>query len=809
MQKSDKRPAEVTLDQTVEGDISHDATQAVIDQKMKKKREILEKRNARKTKASLRTQRHDWDFSGLEPPAPRPEQENTEVQREQTAINVAEVVDDEVFTVQVMTDEVDRDNQIEDQDQDQSETDEADKDNQREDPITDQKNTDEANSQRKDPNSDQTKTGEDPRGHKTPMDFSTLYEFDSEDLEEEVSPYVVRQRKSERDPITTADFRDITLALNNVDSDEQREQAEPPKETSEDGNVVQESRQTVSDSLAESRNESGVTRRSTRSSMRVSDVAAHQEKNSADNSATANVKKFPSIVNTPSPSSRKAMEEVSQRNDEEENIEDFGGEQRESVPVSAVEKSRMKAGLNTTRKSLVLDQTGMFRPATESTRIGNIDLSMSLSVKSPAVEDRSEQRARPGRDTSTPFTRAVRQQALSKTALLTATRQHTDGRRENQTIDPRMPTPKILEVVREARKSGVKSLRLSQHQASLAEDIIEGGTQTSPLVQDDNVEAGCQVTPGLENQPLASAQPVNDSLTEEVNIDLPQDDEDGGYEDFQPNMTNSGRKNPSPIIERRNEVEEEDISEINEIDEEDDVSGDEENGRNVREKETNHQNEMLAEDIVEDDGVVNEGDVDDPDDCETGESDAEGPVKAPLSASRSGKELRQAPLTRYLESRRDTASPLISPLNSPQKEKPKQKPKPRATSSKKIDSKLIFPAKQVKFEYQRFSRYKLKADAERTLVKGSEDFLKEALRRMSDFAGERGAESIHLCDVRRMMVECGFVPDKDKDPKDRHFYQTIHQIARYEQVEELIPCNRGPGVLEVGNLVNFNFNDLR
>merc|ERR1711874_51228 len=102
------------------------------------------------------------------------------------------------------------------------------------------------------------------------------------------------------------------------------------------------------------------------------------------------------------------------------------------------------------------------------------------------------------------------------------------------------------------------------------------------------------------------------------------------------------------------------------------------------------------------------------------------------------------------------ASPLISPLDSPQKEKPKQKPKPRATSSKKIDSKLIFPAKQVKFEYQRFSRYKLKADAERTLVKGSEDFLKEALRRMSDFAGERGAESIPLCDIRRMMVECGF-----------------------------------------------------
>ena len=47
-------------------------------------------------------------------------------------------------------------------------------------------------------------------------------------------------------------------------------------------------------------------------------------------------------------------------------------------------------------------------------------------------------------------------------------------------------------------------------------------------------------------------------------------------------MTNSGRKNPSPIIERRNEVEEEEFSEINEIDEEDDVSGDEENEKSVR-----------------------------------------------------------------------------------------------------------------------------------------------------------------------------------------------------------------------------------
>ena len=54
-----------------------------------------------------------------------------------------------------------------------------------------------------------------------------------------------------------------------------------------------------------------------------------------------------------------------------------------------------------------------------------------------------------------------------------------------------------------------------------------------------------------------------------------------------------------------------------------------------------------------------------------------------------------------------------------------EKPKPRAKPRKKEDPKLIFPAKQVKFEYQRFSRYKLKAESESTLVKASQDFLKD------------------------------------------------------------------------------------
>ena len=48
---------------------------------------------------------------------------------------------------------------------------------------------------------------------------------------------------------------------------------------------------------------------------------------------------------------------------------------------------------------------------------------------------------------------------------------------------------------------------------------------------------------------------------EEVNIDLPPEEEDGETEELQQNITNSGRRNPSPISERRNEVDEEEEEE--------------------------------------------------------------------------------------------------------------------------------------------------------------------------------------------------------------------------------------------------------
>merc|ERR1712029_721957 len=67
------------------------------------------------------------------------------------------------------------------------------------------------------------------------------------------------------------------------------------------------------------------------------------------------------------------------------------------------------------------------------------------------------------------------------------------------------------------------------------------------------------------------------------------------------------------------------------------------------------------------------------------------------------------------------------------------------------------------------------------------------MARMSEFADERGAEKIHLCDIKRMMVECGFIKDPANDPNDYSFYQDLRDIARDSHVKELIPVNKGTG----------------
>merc|ERR1719341_1781145 len=169
----------------------------------------------------------------------------------------------------------------------------------------------------------------------------------------------------------------------------------------------------------------------------------------------------------------------------------------------------------------------------------------------------------------------------------------------------------------------MRSMRLSTYNKTFGhpEDVIDGGTQTSPMVLPPeenpvNHEAECQVTPGIDatnpppkvigdmslpvghtsgsqeqlssrNATIAGfsvsneesseraekrrsavneiinslnhslrekAEDLMNSLTEEVDIDLKENE--GHLENIEKELdiTLSGRRNPSPVIERRNEV---------------------------------------------------------------------------------------------------------------------------------------------------------------------------------------------------------------------------------------------------------------
>ena len=768
---------------------------------MEKKRKLLEKRYARKTRA--KAQRHNWDFSELVPPTPVEDQDQTgrgssdqapltETQTE----NISNLIEDdvqeekgeEIAPTQVVEDppekrqtfdvdnlvghvqtEVMKDPREKKRTFESASLVEFDTDEEDETPVKTLKEKDDVHVE--------TEVMKDPREKKRTFESVSLAEFDTD--EEDETPVMTRQKRSKRNPITASDFQDITQTVQKVDT--------PDRQSA--GIETSEASPAATKSFSVTQNESVVTRRSARISREnLSDVEktlSRQERSSSINKSQTKKTKLPPILNTPSPSQshRKQREEVS----EEEMLES-----PERLVERTGRKSVYQAGLGVAGRSL-LDGTVVFRPETESTRIASLS-DFNLGPSSPL--QRGPQVAKPGRDTSTPFAKASRQEFLSKTAQVTGVERRVV--RVNQTIDPDMPTPKILEVVKEARKSGLKSMRLSHYQSTIREDIIEGGTQTTPQVQDDNVEAGCQVTPGLMEQHSTAGNQtfsaeVNDSLTEEVNIELPQ--EDHNDESFQPNISNSGRKNPSPIIERRSEVEAEENDE--------EVLGEEENDEEYSEND--------YEEVVEKEEMMNNEDEMITDHVDVAEDDPgagslaylrlpEPSSSKALPKRREQKELRQATLERYLGDFRTTASPLVlSPLNSPQKEKEVEKPKTKSKSktNKKADPGLIFGEKQIKFEFQRFSRYKLKKDAEKTLVKASKDFLNEALKQMSSFAEERGAETIHLCDIKRMMIKCKFIPSQEEDPMERDFHQTLHDIARFEQIEELIPCNRGLGWLKI------------
>ena len=52
-------------------------------------------------------------------------------------------------------------------------------------------------------------------------------------------------------------------------------------------------------------------------------------------------------------------------------------------------------------------------------------------------------------------------------------------------------------------------------------------------------------------------------------------------------------------------------------------------------------------------------------------------------------------------------------------------------------------------QFNRFSRYKLKKEAEDLVLDASEDFLELAMVRLKQLSVDRGDSKIQLCDIRR------------------------------------------------------------
>ena len=573
----------------------------------------------------------------------------------------------------------------------------------------------------------------------------------------------------------------------------------------------------------------------------------------------------PPITNNPSPGSRKltnAQNSAQSNTEAEETIENISRFVNGSPSnIKSRRKSVFESGLpqDPIDNTMVLEQTQVFHPGVESTRLANMSemsrtinatVASALGVASPETTDTG---AKPGRDTSTPYDfnkssrEPLRGRGLSKTTAVLATIPSEDRAEEraNKTvtdfIDPQLPTPQIIEVIRDARKSGMRSMRLSTHNKTFGhpEDVHEAECQVTPGIDATNPPpkvigdmslpvghtSGSQEQLSSRNATIAGfsvsneesseraekrrsavneiinslnhslrekAEDLMNSLTEEVDIDLKENE--GHLENIEKELdiTSSGRRNPSPVIERRNEVDI-NVSAVSYTENEDGEEGEIIENAKQKRTESRVENYFGEEDEL--------GQVDNSDDEGNNDRDQSldylrlpdaSQVKS-VPNSQERKEMRQATLAKYLGVNDETTlSPLITPQVSPKKTK-EQMPKSKTTKRPKAKEKSLIPAKNIKFEYQRFSRYKLKPDAEKTLIGASDEFLNKAMKRMSSFAAERGAEKIHMCDIKRMMVECGFVKPAEEDPTGREFTCELREIARDSQIKELIPMNKGAG----------------
>merc|ERR1719341_397977 len=156
--------------------------------------------------------------------------------------------------------------------------------------------------------------------------------------------------------------------------------------------------------------------------------------------------------------------------------------------------------------------------------------------------------------------------------------------------------------------------------------------------------------------------------------------------------------------------------------------------------------------------------------------------------------MRNANLERYLGMADLTVdgkglTNIFTPESSP------KEPKVVKPKKKKEPIKTTFPAKKTMQQFNRFSRYKLKKEAEDLVLDASEDFVDLARVRLKQLSVDRGDSKIQLCNIRRYMTECGFLLPVEEDTMDIRLFEQIRELhfCDEELQWELIPMRRVMG----------------
>ena len=315
------------------------------------------------------------------------------------------------------------------------------------------------------------------------------------------------------------------------------------------------------------------------------------------------------------------------------------------------------------------------------------------------------------------------------------------------------------------------------------EQADEDGVPTSVVPEDEDIPEAIQAE-DEDADDAANCETEDDAVEEEEEVSEEQscDEAETAADDQEENdMSEVFEEHAEAMETEEGEKVDEEAVAVNQDEDQDDISESEQ----AQAKEIMEQNQVADVDEVE-----AAEDEDDDDDLPGNEEavDVVPPASSrTLATSKERRAQREANLERYLGLRDSTVRGVsggATPKLQVTKPVPKKKPQPKAKAE------TTFPFKQTKFDFNRFSRFKLKQEAEPVLLDASEDFMEIAMERLRALAAARGAEKVQLCDIRRYMGECGFVPPVEQDPTQRILFGAIRETVKEEVVLQLIPMRR-------------------